>query len=146
MTKNDNPVPASQTAAKPGKRYRGLLLFLLVCLLVSFAGSYLVFKFLVGSIPSELVGTWQVTDGPLKGGTLEFRSNGTAVAILERGGKKEMDDFEVKVEEKKIIMTTRDKITGKEDAVTQTILKLTQNELVIRDEGRQMYKMIRVRY
>src|SRR5712692_2762085 len=93
MTKNDSQAPATQTAAKPGKRYRGLLLFLLVCLLVSFVGSYLVFKFLVTSIPSELVGTWQVTDGPLKGGTLEFRTNGTAVAVLERGGKKETDDF-----------------------------------------------------
>jgi hypothetical protein len=41
-------------------------------------------------------------------------------------------------------MTNTDNKSGKEDTVVQTILKLSANELVIRDEDNIEYHMVRV--
>src|SRR5689334_20624919 len=68
--------------AKPGSGARSprLWAFLLLCLVGSAVASFVIFKYIAPSIPHELIGTWQVTDGPLKDATLEFRWYGAAVA------------------------------------------------------------------
>lgn len=117
---------------------------LLLCLVASTALSYVVFKYVAVSIPRELVGAWRVTDGGLRGATLEFRSDGTAIAIREEKGEKELTHFSAKVEGKTIFLTNRDERTGKEETVKQTILQLQENELVIRDEDKNVFRMRRV--
>src|SRR5947209_4217818 len=122
-----------QRANKPNRRRLGLVL--LLCLVASSVVSFLVFKYLiVGGIPRELVGTWQVTQGPLRGATLEFRADGTAAAVMNRRGKKETTNSSVEVKGKTVLLTTKDETTGKEDTVTQTIVTLIDDELVLRDE------------
>jgi hypothetical protein len=50
------------------------------------------------------------------------------------------------VEGKTLFLTTRDDETpGKEETVTQTIIELTADELVLRDEDLVTYHMKRVR-
>jgi uncharacterized protein (TIGR03066 family) len=122
---------------------------LLLCLFGSTAVSFAAFKYvaprLLGtSIPRELVGTWQVMEGDLQGATLQFTWYGTATAILFKQGKKETTNSNAKVVGKVLFLTSRDAVTGAEDTVTQTILQLTEDELVIRDEDRNVYRMKRV--
>ncbi len=135
---------------QPKTRRIRLWLFLLVCLVGSCLASYVIFKYiaptiLAPTIPHELIGTWQVTEGPNKGATLEFRWYGTAIGIeTDKQGKKTVKDSTVKVSEKNIYMTSLDE-TGKQEYVVQTILKLTKDELIIRDEDRNTFVMTRVR-
>jgi uncharacterized protein (TIGR03066 family) len=123
--------------------------FLLVCLLASTVVSFVIFKFVAPSvvapsIPSELVGTWQVVDGDLKGATLEFTWHGTAIATSHKPAGKEVTNSSVKVEGKRMLLTTEDPRTHKSETVVQTIVNLTDNELVIRDEDKITYRMIRI--
>jgi uncharacterized protein (TIGR03066 family) len=134
---------APPTADEAPGRSRGLWPWLLLCLVGSGAVSYLVFKFIVvPSVPQELVGTWQVTTGPLQGATLEFRQDGTAIAVKQERGKPETTRSSAEVRGKRIFLTTRD--GGTEDTVVQRILKLTADELVIRDEDKVTYHLKRV--
>jgi uncharacterized protein (TIGR03066 family) len=131
--------------AQPKRRRSRLWLFLLVCLVGSYLASYVIFKYIAPTIPHELIGTWQVAEGPLKGATLEFRWYGTAIGIeTDKQGKKTVKDSTVKVSEKNIYMTSVDE-TGNQENVVQTILKLTKDELIIRDEDRNTFVMTRVR-
>jgi uncharacterized protein (TIGR03066 family) len=135
---------AADSVVAPPRRLR-LGLILLSCLVGSGVASYLVFVYVLSSIPHELVGTWVVTDGALRGATLEFRRDGTASATMYKQGKKAVTNSSVKVERPKMYLTTRDDQTGKEETVTQTIVELTEEELVIRDEDQNTYRMMRVR-
>ena len=140
--------PASSgTAAKP-KRNRRLLWFLLLLLVGSAVLSFVVFRFIVPKItgvPRELVGTWQVTEGDFKGATFECRWTGTAVFTMDNQGKKEADESSIRVRGKRIFLTHKNNLTGKEEVLIQTILLLTDDELVFRDQDQRVYQMIRIR-
>jgi uncharacterized protein (TIGR03066 family) len=141
---------AAPPAAAEAPRSKGRLwLVMLLCLLGSAAVSYVAFKYLAprvlgADIPRELIGTWQVTEGDLQGATLEFTWYGTATAVLYKQGKKEVTNSSARVVGRVLFLTTRDATTGMEDTVTQTILQLTEDELVIRDEDRTVYRMKRI--
>jgi uncharacterized protein (TIGR03066 family) len=135
---------AAPPAAAPPRQGRRLVLILLLCLAGSMAASYVVFKYVIVSIPPELVGTWQVTTGPMRGWTLEFHRNASALATRYERGQKIVTDYSARVEGKRLSLTTRDEKTGKDDTVTQTIVELTADELVIRDEDQITYHMKRV--
>src|SRR5258708_20570606 len=100
---------------------------------------------LAPSIPPELVGTWQVMDGPMQGATLEFSWHGSARAVLYKEGKKQITNSSAELKGKVLFLTTRDAATGKDEVLTQTVLQMTQDELVFRDEDHQVYRMKRVR-
>jgi uncharacterized protein (TIGR03066 family) len=130
---------------RAGARNWRVWLFLLLCLVGSAVASFVIFKYVAPTIPHELIGKWKVTDGPLKDATLEFRWYGTAIATANNKGKEETTESSVKVVGNKILLTSTHAVTGKEDTVSQTILKLTEDELVLRDEDRMTYAMKRVR-
>ena len=133
-------------AVKPTRGNGRTWLILAGCLLGSLAVSFVVFKFFIlAAVPNELIGTWQVAEGPLRGATLEFRLDGAVVSTLTKMGKKEITNSSAKVDGKKLYLTTKDTETNKEDTVIQTILNLTDDELVLRDEDKRTYRMKRVR-
>jgi uncharacterized protein (TIGR03066 family) len=135
-----------QADVKPAAPRSRLWLVLLLCLAGSGVVSFVVFKWLlVPGMPSELLGTWEVTRGTLQGSTLEFRQDGTAIAIMYKQGKKATTHSTARVEGKTLFLTTRDDAPGKVDTVTQTIVELTADELVLRDEDLVTYPMKRVR-
>ena len=144
LERQSDEAPAPPVAVKR-KRSKGLLvLFMVVCLVSSSVVSYYFFSYVAIAIPRELAGTWEVKEGGLKGSTLEFRLDGTTIATHFEKGEKLTQRQSVKVEGNKIILTGKDDLTGRDDTVIQTILKLTDDELVIRDEDRRVYKMVRV--
>jgi uncharacterized protein (TIGR03066 family) len=140
----------SQATATATPRKLPLWLILALCLCGSTIVSFVGFKYLgpalvAPSIPEELVGTWKIATGGMKGATLEFTWHGTAIATEHKQGKTETTHSSVKVEGNKILLTSRKDDTGEPETFVQTIVKLTGNELVIRDEDRQTYRMVRVR-
>jgi uncharacterized protein (TIGR03066 family) len=135
---------APQPAAVSSWRGTRLVLILVLCLAGSTAASFVVFKYLIAKVPSDLVGAWEVKEGPLKGWSLEFRRDGTAVATRFERGQKIVTDHTAKVEGHTLWLTTKDEKTGKEDTVTQTIVELSADELVIRDEEQKTYQLKRV--
>ena len=58
-------------------------------------------------------------------------------------GKKAVTHSKARVEGQTMYLTTRDDATGKEETVTQTIVELTADELVIRDEDLITYSLKR---
>jgi uncharacterized protein (TIGR03066 family) len=140
------PGAGPEAPSEPTRGKGRLLLVLLICLVGSSAASFVVFKYVIDpGIPRELIGTWQVTDGALRGATLEFREDGTAIAIMHKQGKKAVTNSSARVEGKQLFLTTRDDATGKDETVTQTIVELTAEALVIRDEDQMTYHMRRIR-
>jgi uncharacterized protein (TIGR03066 family) len=143
---NGAPARNNSNPASSKRRFAG---FLLICLLGSAAVSYVAFKYIAPSvvapsIPSELVGAWEVVDGNLKGATLEFTWHGTAIATSFTKNVKEVTTSTVKLEGKRLFMSTEDPRTRKTDTVVQTIINLTDNELVFRDEDKNIYRMVRI--
>ena len=136
---------APQSLAAPPKPNWRLLGFLLLFLATGFVLSFLLFRYVLARVPRELVGTWQVSEGNLKGATLEFRWYGTGVATRYKNGKKEATDSSVRVRGKRIYMTSPNPVTGEEDTVIQTVVQLTDDELVIRDQDDVTYHLIRIR-
>lgn len=131
---------------RPARRNWRLLGYLLLLLVGATAASYVVFRYVLPSVPRELVGTWQVTDGALQGATLEFRWYGTGYATMVKQGKKETAESSVRVRGKRIFMTYKGGPAGLEETVIQTIVSLADDELVIRDQDRVTYHLIRIRY
>jgi uncharacterized protein (TIGR03066 family) len=137
------------TPTNPASSKRRFAAFLLICLLCSAGISYGVFKYIAPSvvapsIPSELIGAWEVVDGNLKGATLEFTWHGTAIATSYAKNVKEVTTSTVKLEGKRLFMSTEDPKTRKTDTVVQTIINLTDNDLVFRDEDKNTYRMVRI--
>src|SRR5262245_57033698 len=103
---------AENQAPKPGVASCRSLRMPLLCLIGAGVAVFVLFKFLVPPVPGELVGAWQVVQGPLRGATLEFRSDGTTTATRTYQGKKEVDRFTAKVSDKTIYLMSLDERTG----------------------------------
>jgi uncharacterized protein (TIGR03066 family) len=110
------------------------------------AASFTVFELVLpGRIPSELVGVWRVVGGKLNGMTLEFRRNGTMIGKAVVDGKDNEMEGEVAVRGRILRTTTTNPYTGKADTGTQTIISLTETELVTEDPTGARITMKRVR-
>jgi hypothetical protein len=61
-----------------------------------------------------------------------------------QAGQSEALESSVRVRGKRIYMTSKSPRTGMDDTVIQTILKLTDDELVIRDQDDATYYLVRI--
>jgi hypothetical protein len=106
-----------------------------LCLLLAAGGTWAFFEFVIwNKVPSELVGKWVVMEGPDEGGTIDFYRKGTMVAKVNQGGFEGIIYAAIRVEDKKIHVTTRHQKTGEEGTRVQTIRTLEANRLVLEDE------------
>jgi uncharacterized protein (TIGR03066 family) len=145
--------PYRQAGAKPptqkptGRARTSLWTFAALaalCLLVA-GGTWAVLEFVVwNTIPSELVGKWEVSGGPQDGATFDFYRGGKLVGRLNEGGMLRVLDATVRVEDDKIYSTTRHPKTGQELTTVQTIRSLTARELVVEDEKGNRMNMRRI--
>jgi uncharacterized protein (TIGR03066 family) len=137
--------PAAPAAPAKSKRKVRMLWVMLLLLAGSTAVSFVVFRYVAPRVPRELVGTWQVVDGDMKGATLDFRWYGTGYATMVKDGRKENAESSVRVRGKRIYMTYQGKMPREGETVIQTILTLTDDELVIRDQDEITYHLVRTR-
>jgi len=143
-TANQAPNRQSKVSKTVGRRK--WLAMLAVAAVVA-AASFAVFEFVLpGRIPSELVGEWRVVGGggKLDGMTLEFRRNGTMIGKAVVDGKDNEMEGEVTVRGRILRTTTTNPYTGKSETGTQTIISLTETELVTEDGNGNRITMKRV--
>jgi uncharacterized protein (TIGR03066 family) len=130
--------PARPPQAAPrgaGSPRRALVLALAV--LAVGAGTWALFEYVIwNTTPSELVGTWVITQGPAdqRGAVFEFFRNGTLVGHIDPEGSHQIVNARIRVDGDKIYATTRHPRTGQELTRVQTIERLTKENLVLKDE------------
>ncbi len=100
---------------------------------------------LPGPIPQELVGEWRVAGGPLNGMTLEFKRNGTMTGRTTVDGQERVLEGSAAVEGNVLRTTTVNPGTGRAETGTQTIVTLTETDLVTEDARGSRVAMKRVR-
>jgi uncharacterized protein (TIGR03066 family) len=135
------PLPA-KTAGGNARRW----VFLGLGLLLAFAASWAFMEFVVwNKLPAELVGKWEVVQGPpkYKEAVFEFYRSGKMVGHLNDHENLRIMNADVRVEGDKMYITTRRPSTGEEHVSVQTIRTLNDRELVVADE-REIIKMVRM--
>ena len=116
------------------------------CLLLAFGGTWAFSVFVLWNrVPSELVGKWVVMEGPDEGGTVDFNPSGAMVAIVNKGGFEAKIEARIRVDGKKIHVTTWHRETGEEGTRIQTIKVQEADRLVLEDERGTSIKLKRAR-
>jgi uncharacterized protein (TIGR03066 family) len=117
---------------------------LALCLLLAAGGTFAVLEFFVwNKVPRELVGTWEVTEGPMSGGTFEFSRSGTLETRVKDKGKHFLLKASVTVKEKTLFTTTKNPTTGAEETRESIIRELTDSSLILELENGEVLKMVR---
>jgi uncharacterized protein (TIGR03066 family) len=115
-------------------------------LLLAAGASWAFAEFVVwNKLPAELVGKWEVVQGPpkYKEAVFEFYRSGKMVGHLNDNGNLRIMNADVRVEGDKLHITTRRPSTGEEHVSVQTIRTLNDKELIVADE-REIIKMVRM--
>ncbi|HZZ82811.1 MAG TPA: hypothetical protein VFE62_30205 [Gemmataceae bacterium] len=124
------PLP-KPPAPPPGRRW---LLAAMLCLLIA-SITWAVFEFIVWNrLPANLVGTWEVTDGPEVGSVVEFHRSGKMIGHVNQNGNLSLVRAMVRVEGNKLYSTTWHPTTGQEMTTEQTIQTMTARNLVLADK------------
>ena len=118
----------------------GKIAFIVISLLLlaagATAGTWAFFEFVVWNrLPSELVGRWEVIQGPreYKDAVFEFHRSGKMMGYVNVNELLKVIPADVRVEGDKIYSTTTNPQTGKEHVSVQTIRTLTAREFVVED-------------
>ena len=85
-------------------------------------------------VPAALVGKWVVTRGPDDGAMIDIYRNGTMITTVNKGADEATLTATIRVEDKKIFVTTRHLQTGQTGTRVQTIAALDDTRLVLQDE------------
>lgn len=132
---------------------------IVLCLLVTAGSTWAVFEFVVwNTLPAELVGKWEVTEGPQRGAIFNFSRNGTLEAHFQSADPDKMNVMQasVTVEDKKLLVTTRNPNTKQNETRACLIRELTAKTLVVEfEQGEkaekaekkkkgEVFKMVRV--
>jgi uncharacterized protein (TIGR03066 family) len=95
-------------------------------------------------LPKELLGKWVVVEGPQEGALFEFFPDGKMIAKLNVKGNEAIVNATVRVENKKLLSTTENPQTGKEDTQVLLIRTMTAKEFVVEDGKGELFKMRRL--
>jgi uncharacterized protein (TIGR03066 family) len=137
------PGPASHAAAVTGTSHWRWVVQVL-CLIVAAAGTWAATEFFILSkLPRELLGKWVVTHGEQEGATFDFYRNGTMEGRINVRGNEGIVRASVRVEDKTLFSTTTNPNTGQSLTRSQTIVTLTDRNLVLQDDRGQLLKMER---
>ena len=117
------------------------LVALVIVLLFAGASGWALVRFFVLQEPSPgLAGTWEVTNGPMKGGSYEFRADGT---LTIRGNQGPDTEARTALDGTTLLTTTKHPVTSQNETRKSTIKELTPTSLVLQLEGGNILKMAR---
>jgi len=119
-----------------------------LCLLVAAGGTWALFEFVVWSkLPAALVGKWEVAEGPQRGAIFDFSRNGRLQAFLNSPDPNKMNVMQaaVAVEDKTLLITTRNPHTGQDETRSCVMRELTPNSLIVEFDNGEVFKMARTR-
>src|SRR5689334_3042470 len=90
MMKTNAKQQQSQTKAPTEQHFSANALgvgALAIAFLLFVGGTWALFEFVIwNNIPAELVGKWEVADGPQEGATFDFYSSGKMIGHINQGG------------------------------------------------------------
>jgi len=141
------PKPAPQLPQPPSRFSPMRFGILVLVMLVTGGATWAVMEYVVwNNLPSELVGKWEVTQGPpeFEEAVFDFYRSGKMVGHLNDRGNLRVMNGEVRVEEKKFTITTRRPSTGEEHVTVQTIRTLNDSQFVLVDDKGRSLKMKRI--
>ena|SRR5947207_80879 len=134
------PQPSPRT--KPAPPWRWPVIALLV--LLTAGGSWAAFEFIVWSrIPPELAGKWVVQGGPQDGATFDFSRNGTLEARFNGGVMEHVLQGRAAVEDKRLLITTRNPNTKQDETRSCVIRELTERTFVVEFAQGEVFTMVR---
>jgi uncharacterized protein (TIGR03066 family) len=114
------------------------------CLIVAAGGSWAFAEFVLwNKLPPELVGKWVVVGGEQDGATFDFYRSGTMVGNVNVQGRHGIVNATVAVEGDKLLTTTRNPSTGREETRSQTIKTLNRRSLELVDARGLVLNLIR---
>jgi uncharacterized protein (TIGR03066 family) len=141
-----NP-PAATDPVRPPLLPRWLVLALCLLLAGGATGAVTAWAvsegILFSKIPRDLVGKWVVQGGPQDGATFDFFRSGDMVARLNNNGTAVVLKARVAVEGKKLLTTTRNPHTDKDETNTSTIRELTRDSLVLETARGEVFRLSR---
>jgi uncharacterized protein (TIGR03066 family) len=142
-----NPIPPAPVAhAQKGTSWK-LRALLGLCLLVSAGGTWAITEFVVwNKLPQELVGKWEVVQGPpeFEEAEVQFHRSGKMIGHFNDRGMDRPMEADVRVEGDKLYITTRRPSTGEEHVSVQTIRTLNERQLIVADERGMVIRMARI--
>jgi uncharacterized protein (TIGR03066 family) len=137
---------SSAPEAPPRRRWLPQWAATLLAVALAAGATFALFEFvLLARLPAAVVGQWRVVGGEMDGATFEFRRDGTMVGKLTVQGKEGLIEGKAEVSGKTLRTTTTNPFTGRAETGTQTIVSLTERELVTEDGKGARVTMQRVR-
>jgi hypothetical protein len=114
-------------------------------LLLLGGGAWAALEFVVwNKLPPELVGRWQVREGPMAGGVFDFSSRGNLeIHVLNQGRLTPLSKARVAVNDKTLLTTTYNPRSQQEETKQSAIRELTANSLILELESGEVLKMTR---
>jgi uncharacterized protein (TIGR03066 family) len=94
-------------------------------------------------LPKELIGKWVVVEGPQEGALFEFLPEGKMIAKVNVNGNEGIINATVRVEDKKLLSTTKDPQKGTDLTRVLLIRVLTAEVFVVEDDQGDLWKMRR---
>jgi uncharacterized protein (TIGR03066 family) len=146
LKRSPNPLAKAPNLAGGNATGRRKWLVIVAAAVVVAAASFAIFEFVLpGRIPPELVGEWRVIGGELDGMTLEFNRNGTMRGTAVVNGKRNEIEGEAQVTRTTLRTRTTNPLTGRSETGIQTIVTLTETDLVTEDARGTQITLKRVR-
>jgi uncharacterized protein (TIGR03066 family) len=138
------PAPKKVTP-QPGGPWLPKWTMPILCFFGSAAGTIALFEgVLLGEIPAMMQGKWVVVEGELEGASLEFLRDGSMIGTIKADGKEAAIKGKVHMAGDGFRLTTSNSPNGIEVTDEQTILDLSDEQLVIQDRRGEVLKMTRV--
>jgi hypothetical protein len=117
------------------------LVALVIVLLFAGASGWALVKFFILQEPAPaLVGTWEVTNGPLQGASYEFLGDGTLTIRSNQGPDTKA---RTALDGKTLLTTAKHPVTLQDETRKSTIQELTATSLVIQLDSGDVLKMAR---
>lgn len=134
--------PRSLPQARPG---RSRWVWVILCgLILAGGGTWAALEFFLwNKIPPALVGKWEVSGGPMSGGTFDFSRNGTLEIRQRTGGSFVTLKARAAVTGKTLATTTHNPQTRGEETHWSTIQELTADSLILELEKGEVLKLVR---
>jgi hypothetical protein len=122
------------------RHWAGIAIGLLLAGAAAWAGCEL---FLWNKLPPELVGKWEVQEGPMRGGSFLFSRDGTLEIRGEERGNTYTLKGKVAVEDKTLLTTTRNPRTRLDETRKSLIQELTASSMILELESGEVVKLAR---
>jgi hypothetical protein len=136
---------AGHTAGRPALPAASTWVLLGLCLLLAGLGTLAVFEFFVWTrVPPELVGLWEVEEGPQKGGTFEFFRDGTMEVHLQAKKRTVGYKMRVAVRDKTLVITPKGSQSPENTPAESIIRELTADTLILELEKGDVLKLVRI--